>query len=147
LEEANLSEIIGEEVEAVCADFARRAAAAGERTFRLSDTGHFDPEVSRELLAGFELDAYAVRPILDRLHAELVEFAGIAPQVRSWGRITTDGSSLILEVDVERASAVPDLDELGADYWSTTPTKVRTHPIRAFLSRLLTWTRRRSGER
>ena len=117
----SLGEIISREVEGTCADFARRAAAESQPRVPLSERGRFDRDVGRELLEAFAVDLYEARAVLDQLHRELFDFASDEPRERNWGRITTDGSSLMLEVDIEEASAVPDLEQLGPEYWNVTP--------------------------
>lgn len=113
----NIRDRIAVEVEGILADFAQRAAAIGENNVQLSTGNRLNEEICTEIIWGLKLDSYNPRSFLDRLYIELRAFAKI-PRERWWGRITFESATGIrLEVNVAAVSNVPNLSDIGPEYW------------------------------
>ncbi len=109
------AEMIIHQVEGLCASLARRAAALGEHAVRLSCGGRFTDEVAVELVEQLEVTPYRASDALTLLHREMLAFASAIARRRLWGSITSDGSDIMLDVDIEKALEVPNLDSFGPE--------------------------------
>ena len=114
----DLPSFIGERIEGLLGNLARRAAASGRKVVLLANERRFSPEFSAELVDRLGVDPYSAPEFLHELHRDLSEFAAV-PRVRSWGRIETKRGNLVLPVAVERAKR-PDFSDLFERSWAVT---------------------------
>jgi hypothetical protein len=113
-----LSEFITLQAEGLCGALAKLAASRGQTHVRLSSGQHFEPAIDEELLTSLELDRGRAKPLLDRLHQELHQFASAMPRHRDWGYLTADSSGITLAVDTSKAGWAPPIDQLPPEAWT-----------------------------
>lgn len=114
----DLASAIGERVEGLLANLARRAAAASARdVVPLADNQRFLPAISVELIGRLGVDPYGAPEFLDELRRDLTAFAA-APRVRSWGTLESPRGKLVLKV--RDSAGLLDFSELFERPWSVT---------------------------
>lgn len=111
-------ECIGDTVEGLLANLARRSALEGSESLTISRPGRLLPEICEELVYQLGLDAYHPRPVLDCLCKELVGFISEIARERSWGTLTIEKGCIVLLINSADALHIYDPDDADPSMWT-----------------------------
>jgi hypothetical protein len=100
------------ELVATLADSAFAAIERGDSVLSLSSAGRFNDDFARELMRTLPIDPYVAPEVLERLHAELRNFAQRGSVEASWGHLAEREGDLEivlpqLSFDSSRTVAIP----------------------------------------
>ena len=95
---------IGEEIEALCANYLRRAQAQGAASIVIAENGRFTPSFAADLLDRLPIDPHWSPDVLDRLHGELTRFARAKGGRFGWGELRSEAEGRLEVVSPEPAS-------------------------------------------
>jgi hypothetical protein len=113
----DLAFLIGDRVEGLLSNLARRVAASGQTVAPLADAERLLPSVSAELIERLGVNPYDAPEFLGELHRDLTAFAAV-PRVRSWGTLVSTRGKLALHVP--DGAGRPDFKELLESRWTVT---------------------------
>lgn len=110
---------IGEAIEGLLSNLAKRVAIEGCPLMQLAVQGKFSSGICDELIYRLGLERYNPRPVFERLHYELYFLAKRNLLQRNWGRLVVKEDILNIEPSSE-AGEVLNFDQIDSKYWTVT---------------------------